>query len=178
MIDEAWVACVDRGTMVQPTQARGLAWLDPGEVPSLASPRPGGSDLREALGWRWIAEKAEARLERERIDQEPGALDSRRRANRWQRPPSRGRRPYFGVRGPAPWERSRSGIAGPTDCSCRGAIAMRQAPLSRPNRSTRRTDPGSASPRTGRLRTLSSRYPIRPRKPYIFMRNIRGTRMA
>jgi hypothetical protein len=73
MSDEAWVACVDPGTMIQPTVARGLAWIDPSEVPGLVAPRPGGPDLREALAWRWIAEEAEARVDRERIEQEPGA---------------------------------------------------------------------------------------------------------
>ena len=73
MIDEAWVAWVDQGTMIQPTLARGLAWIDPGEVPGLLAPRPGGSDLREALAWRWIADEADARVDRERIEQEPGA---------------------------------------------------------------------------------------------------------
>ncbi len=71
--DEAWVAWVDQGTMIQPSLARGLAWIDPSEVPGLVAPRPGGSDLREALAWRWIAEKADARVDRERIEQEPGA---------------------------------------------------------------------------------------------------------
>ena len=73
MIDEAWVAWVDQGTIIQPTLARGLAWIDPSEVPGLVAPRPGGSDLREALAWRWIAEHADARVDRERIEQAPGA---------------------------------------------------------------------------------------------------------
>ncbi len=73
MIDEAWVAWVDQGTMIQPTVARGLAWLDPREVPGLAGPPVAGSDLREALAWRWIAPRADARVDRERIEQEPGA---------------------------------------------------------------------------------------------------------
>ncbi len=73
MSDEAWVARVDQGTMIQPTLARGLAWIDPNEVPGLLAPRPGGSDLREALAWRWIAEDADARVDRDRIEQAPGA---------------------------------------------------------------------------------------------------------
>ena len=80
MSDEAWVAWVDQGTMIQPRTARGLAWIDPNEVPGLLVRRAGGSDLREALAWRWIAEKADARVDRERIEQEPGAsirLDAR-----------------------------------------------------------------------------------------------------
>ena len=34
ILDEAWVAWVDQGTMIQPTLARGLAWLDPNESPA------------------------------------------------------------------------------------------------------------------------------------------------
>ena len=71
--DEAWVAWVDQGTMIQPTLARGLAWIDPSDVQGLVVPRPGGADLREALAWRWLAENAEARVDRERIEQEPRA---------------------------------------------------------------------------------------------------------
>ena len=56
--------------MIQPTLARGLAWIDPREVPGLVAPHTVGSDLREALAWRWVAEQAEARVERERIEQE------------------------------------------------------------------------------------------------------------
>jgi hypothetical protein len=73
IVDEAWVAYVDSGTMIQPTSARGLAWIDPGEVPGLLVPRGSGSDLREALAWRWIADSALARVDRERIEQEPRA---------------------------------------------------------------------------------------------------------
>ena len=50
IIDEAWVAWVDQGTMIQPTVARGLAWIDPGEVSGLRTPRGGGSDLRRGPG--------------------------------------------------------------------------------------------------------------------------------
>ena len=73
IVDEAWVAWVDPGTMIQPTSARGLAWIDPLEVPGLLIPRSTGSELREALAWRWIADSAQAWVERERIEQEPRA---------------------------------------------------------------------------------------------------------
>jgi hypothetical protein len=73
MTDEAWVTWVDQGTMIQPTVARGLAWLDPREVPGLAGSPRAGADLREALAWRWINPKADARVDRERIEQQPGA---------------------------------------------------------------------------------------------------------
>ena len=73
LVDEAWLAWVDKSTMIQPTAARGLAWIDPGEVPGLLTPRGTGSDLREALAWRWIADPALARVDRERIEQEPSA---------------------------------------------------------------------------------------------------------
>ena len=73
IVDEAWVARVDPGTMIQPTKARGLAWIDPAQVPGLLAASATASDLREALAWRWIASAAEARVDRERIELEPGA---------------------------------------------------------------------------------------------------------
>jgi hypothetical protein len=75
--DEAWLAWVDDGTIIQPSRARGISWIDPVEVPGLfpRNPRP---NLREALAWRWTAEAAEARIERERIAQVPRASISAR----------------------------------------------------------------------------------------------------
>jgi hypothetical protein len=74
VLDEAWVAWVDQGTMVQPTLARGLAWIDPDQVPRLLAPGATTSpELREALAWRWIAEVGAARVDRQPIDQDPGA---------------------------------------------------------------------------------------------------------
>jgi hypothetical protein len=73
LVDEAWVAWVDKNTMIQPTLARGLAWIDPAEVPGLLTPRAAGSDLREALAWRWTDELAQARVDRQRIEQESSA---------------------------------------------------------------------------------------------------------
>jgi hypothetical protein len=71
--DEAWLAWVDKSTMIQPTAAVGLAWIDPEEVAGLLSPRGVESDLHEALAWRWIADDARARVDRVRIEQEPSA---------------------------------------------------------------------------------------------------------
>jgi hypothetical protein len=72
-VDEVWGAWVDHETMIQPTAAQGLVWIDPGLVPGLTIPRAAGGDLREALAWRWVAEHGRARVDRERIEQEPSA---------------------------------------------------------------------------------------------------------
>src|SRR5262249_51924458 len=37
-LDEAWLAWVDEGTTIRPTAARGLAWIDPGDVTGLRDP--------------------------------------------------------------------------------------------------------------------------------------------
>ncbi|MGP0062350.1 MAG: hypothetical protein ACLQGP_01945 [Isosphaeraceae bacterium] len=71
-VDEAWLAWVDDRTMIRPSRARGLSWIAPGEVPGLL-PQPDGTNLRVALAWRWTAESAEARVDRERIGQDPTA---------------------------------------------------------------------------------------------------------
>jgi hypothetical protein len=73
--DETWLAWTDPVTMIQPTSARGLTWIDPVEVPGLRELRfqATGSELREALAWRWIERDAGARIERQRIEQEPSA---------------------------------------------------------------------------------------------------------
>ena len=73
MFDEAWVAWVDQATIIQPTVARGLAWLDPREISGLARMPAPDSDLREALAWRWIAREADGRVDRQRIGHQPGA---------------------------------------------------------------------------------------------------------
>jgi hypothetical protein len=73
ILDEAWLAWVDRGTMIQPAAARGLAWIDSNEVPGLVGARTFGAEWREALAWRWIADAADARVEREPIEIEPAA---------------------------------------------------------------------------------------------------------
>jgi hypothetical protein len=71
--DEAWLAWTDRQTMIHPSQAGGLAWIDPGEVAGFVTPPGPGWSLRNALAWRWIADTAAGRLERQRIEQEPSA---------------------------------------------------------------------------------------------------------
>ena len=73
IVDEAWLAWADQATMIQPVQAHGLAWIDPGQVPGLLSPRRAAAHLREALAWRWIADSAAARVDRQPIEQEPRA---------------------------------------------------------------------------------------------------------
>ena len=69
IIDEAWLSWVDDGTILRPTQAKGLSWIDAAEVPGLST-QASGTHYREALAWRWTADKAEARVERERIGKE------------------------------------------------------------------------------------------------------------
>ena len=70
-VDEAWLAWGDDGTAVRPDRARGLAWIDPADVPGLVTPSP-SPGLRKLLAWRWTGDdRAEARVDRERIDQDP-----------------------------------------------------------------------------------------------------------
>src|SRR5262249_29608766 len=38
VVDEAWLAWGGDGTSLQPVRARGLAWIDPAEVPGLVTP--------------------------------------------------------------------------------------------------------------------------------------------
>jgi hypothetical protein len=71
--DEAWLAWVDQSTMIQPTAAVGLAWIDPREVEGLRTAGGADRDLHEALAWRWIAADAQARIERELIEREASA---------------------------------------------------------------------------------------------------------
>lgn len=73
IVDEAWLAWVDDGTTIQPTSAQGLAWIDTRDVPGLAAMTPPAPGLREAIAWRWTGDRAEARVDRERIDQDPRA---------------------------------------------------------------------------------------------------------
>ncbi len=72
IVDEAWLAWVDDGTTIQPVHARGLAWIDPRDVPGLGTAPP-SAGLHEALAWRWTADRGEARVDRERVDQDPRA---------------------------------------------------------------------------------------------------------
>ena len=72
--DERWVAWTEPGMTLQPTAARGVAWIDPALVIGRPSDRvdaPPG--MHEALAWRWIAERAEARVDRDRAKTEVSA---------------------------------------------------------------------------------------------------------
>ena len=96
IVDEAWVAWVDPGTMIQPTSAHGLAWIDPVEVPGLlVLARPGFGPARGtglALDRRQRRGTGRSRTDRARAE----GLDSRPCAGRSHRPtpfsgrPSRG----------------------------------------------------------------------------------------
>jgi hypothetical protein len=72
IVDEVWLAWSDQSTMVRPLQARGLAWIDPHQVPGLLAARERSSNLRESLAWRWTTEAAAAQIDRELIEQGPG----------------------------------------------------------------------------------------------------------
>lgn len=63
--DEIWVARAEPGMTLQPTQARGLAWVDPASVLAGALKTEADAEgLRPALAWRWTADDGEARVER------------------------------------------------------------------------------------------------------------------
>jgi|GEM_PF-1275651 len=63
--DEVWVARTEPGMTLQPTRARGLAWIDPTSVPAGALKAEADAEsLRPALAWRWTADDGEARVER------------------------------------------------------------------------------------------------------------------
>ena len=67
--DEVWTAQGEEGVVLTPTQAKGLAWIDPQVVfPASIS----GRDL-PTLAWRWTADDASARVDRERPGTAPGA---------------------------------------------------------------------------------------------------------
>ena len=72
--DETWVAMVNRGMTLTPVSARGLAWVDPSRVEGMTSFRSTlGTDVQPALAWRWNAEHASARVDRELVEQQPRA---------------------------------------------------------------------------------------------------------
>ncbi len=66
--DESWAAWVDPETIVEPTLARGVAWLDPG---SNSVGEAALSHARPALEWRYLTPDAMLRVERGRIDRAP-----------------------------------------------------------------------------------------------------------
>ena len=70
--DELWVARTDSSLTLKPTHARGLAWIDPAlALANPEEPPPKPDATREALAWRWIAEDAEARVDRDRLAADP-----------------------------------------------------------------------------------------------------------
>ena len=71
--DDVWLAWVASGTMIRPSQARGLAWIDPKDDFNGTISPTSASELRQALAWRWISDDGSARIDRERVDQEPRA---------------------------------------------------------------------------------------------------------
>jgi hypothetical protein len=71
--DDAWLAWVDRSLLIRPISARGLAWIDPGEVPGFAAVHSPASSLHEALAWRWVADRGGGRIDREPADRQPDA---------------------------------------------------------------------------------------------------------
>ena len=70
--DELWLAWTEPGLTVRPTIARGLAWIDPKLVTEsfTAGPAVSPGD-RESLAWRWIADDADARIDRDRVESTP-----------------------------------------------------------------------------------------------------------
>jgi hypothetical protein len=72
VVDEIWVATPDPKLNLRPTFARGLAWIDPPDPSLDDSPTPWvADDLRNALAWRWLAEDAEARIDRDLLPEHP-----------------------------------------------------------------------------------------------------------
>ncbi|MGE5754896.1 MAG: hypothetical protein ACM35G_04145, partial [Planctomycetaceae bacterium] len=72
--DELWLAWTEPNLALQPTLARGLAWIDPRLAARPMGRAPTG--LREALAWRWTADDAEGRVDRQRIEIEPSGAVS------------------------------------------------------------------------------------------------------
>ena len=169
MLDEAWVAWVDQGTMIQPTMARGLAWIDPNLSPRPRGPAPAGSDLREALAWRWIAEAADARVDRQAHRAGTGRLDSRPCADRSRAPASRCSTADSGVRGRRS-ARLGSALDRPGRRLAR-ALALQRPCRHRRSRRGRSTSPtarGSGFPKEGLARSLDRQDTLSDRKNHSF----------
>ena len=65
LVDELWVACGEPGMTLLPTQARGLAWIDPATIKPVTQPPGATIDAPPAaLAWRWTDGDGEARIER------------------------------------------------------------------------------------------------------------------
>ena len=73
--DEVWVARTEAGISLQPRDVRGLAWIDPALVAALPEAVTAGArataaqqPFHPALAWRWLADDAEARVDRDRTE--------------------------------------------------------------------------------------------------------------
>ncbi len=83
--DELWLSWTEPDLLIEPIEARGLAWIDPALVlgataaaKSLGEPALDASMPRQALAWRWIEPRGEARIDRRRIAaDEPGRIEMR-----------------------------------------------------------------------------------------------------
>jgi len=74
IVDETWVAIVDRTMILTPIAAQGLVWIDPARVESaIGSTSALSPDMHAALAWRWNGDNATARVDRERAEQKPRA---------------------------------------------------------------------------------------------------------
>jgi len=74
VVDEVWVATTEPGLAIRPILAGGLAWIDPPDPLVDAIPAPWTvAELAGALAWRWIAEDAEARIDRAPPNRSPRA---------------------------------------------------------------------------------------------------------
>ena len=74
MLDETWVAMVDRTMILTPISAHGLVWIDPSRVEgAIGSKSAVSPDVHAALAWRWNGENAAACVDREQAEQEPRA---------------------------------------------------------------------------------------------------------
>ncbi len=153
--------------MIRPDRARGLAWIDP-----VRGPRPGhgapAAGLREALAWRWTAEAAEARVDRERIDQDPRASIRARAASRPTAAGSPSRGPSWWARAPPRSRPCRSGSKGRAIRSIPGISPPRTAASCGYGRSRARPASGSISRRTRRCAACPSISPPSPRRPCRF----------
>ena len=74
IVDETWVALVDRTMILTPISAQGLVWIDPARVQGAIGSRSVVSpDKHAALAWRWNEDNATARVDREQAEQKPRA---------------------------------------------------------------------------------------------------------
>ena len=87
--DETWVANVEQGYRIVPTESKGLAWIEPTAwTPFPTDPRPNGNSAKKPadpssprkpadLAWRWLTSQGEARVERQRAEESTRAtIDS------------------------------------------------------------------------------------------------------